>query len=114
MTTLLLHHDESIFPDSYTFKPERWIADQYLDRYLFSFSKGSRGCLGQVLAQAELHMWLAAVFRRFGSKEVRFDDDEGIIELVNTGKEDVTTVADRFLPEIKKGSKGVRIRVSSS
>jgi cytochrome P450 len=111
MTSPLLHHDESIFPDSKEFKPERWIEDPRLDRYMVSFSRGSRQCVGMHLAYAEIYLWLSGVFRRFGSKEVRFEDDEGVIELVDTVVEDVELAADCFIPVAKKGSKGVRIRV---
>lgn len=45
---VLMH--PSIFPDPSTFKPERWLdpaaKDKKLDRYLVSFGKGSRQCLG--------------------------------------------------------------------
>ena len=63
------------------------------------------------LAYAEMYLWLANVFRRFGSKEVRFDDDEGVIELFETTKEDVEIWADRFNPVVRPGSQAVRIRV---
>lgn len=51
MTSLMVHHNPDIFPDSKDFKPERWIdADGKvridLQKYLLSFSKGSRQCLG--------------------------------------------------------------------
>ena len=39
------NHNEEIFPDSHSFKPERWL-EQDMDRYFFSFGKGSRSCLG--------------------------------------------------------------------
>lgn len=111
MTSVLIHHDESIFPDSKEFRPERWIENPRLDRYLVTFSKGSRQCLGMNLAYAEMYLWLAAVYRRFGSKEVRFESDEGVLELVDTDLSDVEMVADRFSPIVKPESKGVRIRV---
>ena len=42
--------DPEIFPDPESFKPERWIRaseqGQNLTRFLVSFSKGSRNCLG--------------------------------------------------------------------
>ncbi len=44
--------DESIFPDSHSFKPERWLNNPRtadgspLDRYFVGFGKDSRNCLG--------------------------------------------------------------------
>lgn len=43
MSTLLLRHDEAVFPDSHSFLPERWLNDdgsrrKDLDRFLFSVS----------------------------------------------------------------------------
>ncbi|EFX03043.1 benzoate 4-monooxygenase cytochrome p450 [Grosmannia clavigera kw1407] len=51
MSAVITHHDESIFPDSHSFIPERWLDENQqhrkeLDRSLLSFSKGSRGCIG--------------------------------------------------------------------
>lgn len=111
MTSVLIHHDESIFPDSHTFNPDRWINNPRLDRYLVSFSKGSRSCVGMNLAYAEIYLWISNIFRRFGSKEVRFESDEGVLELVDTTIKDVTLAADLFVPEIAPECKGVRFRV---
>ena len=111
MTSVLIHHDESIFPTPEEFRPERWIEDPRLDRYLVAFSKGSRQCLGMNLAWAEMYLWVATVFRQFGSKEVRFESDEGVLELVDTNLEDVKIVADRFVPVVKADSEGVRVMV---
>ena len=114
MTSVLIHHDESIFPDSYTFLPERWIENPRLDRYMVSFSKGSRQCLGINLAYAEMYLCLAAIFRRFGSggsDGVRFDGDEGTLELFETTLRDVEVAVDGFLPLPAEDSKGIRIKV---
>ena len=51
MSSVIVHHDESVFPDSYSFLPERWLdgKNQHrkeLDRSLLSFSKGTRACIG--------------------------------------------------------------------
>ena len=42
----LLHHNGEIFPDSHSFKPERWIDNMALRQHLYAFAKGTRGCLG--------------------------------------------------------------------
>lgn len=51
MSPALLHHDESLFPDSHAFNPERWLdgnmqRNKELERHLLTFSKGSRSCIG--------------------------------------------------------------------
>lgn len=49
MTSVFMHHNEDIFPDSYNFVPERWIDPEhrkYLEKYMVSFTKGSRQCVG--------------------------------------------------------------------
>lgn len=49
MSAFVTHHDETLFPESTKFQPERWIDPQNrkeLDRGFLSFSKGSRACLG--------------------------------------------------------------------
>ena len=113
MTSVLIHQDESIFHDAHSFVPERWIDDPRLDRYLVSFSKGSRQCLGINLAYAEMKICLAAIFRRFGSESVRMEGDEGILELFGTRVEDVEVVEDAFVPLAREGSLGVRIRIKN-
>lgn len=117
MTSVLIHHDESIFRDARSFIPERWIENPRLSRFLVAFSKGSRQCVGINLAYAEIYLCLAAIFRRFGSggeDGVRGEDDEGVLNLFETNLKDVETAADLFTPAPVAGSKGVRIKVDFS
>lgn len=46
MSARLLQRDPDLFPDPTAFKPERWLGNPRLDRYLIAFSKGTRQCLG--------------------------------------------------------------------
>jgi len=49
MTTILMHTDETIYPDPKRFAPERWIDDDGLkrgDTVFAPFAKGTRNCLG--------------------------------------------------------------------
>jgi hypothetical protein len=89
MTSVLVHHDESVFPNSRLFLPERWINHPRLDKYLLSFSKGTRQCVGINLAFAEIYLVLASVFRALGSVDVRELGDVGFIGLFETTKDDV-------------------------
>ncbi|KAF2681339.1 cytochrome P450 [Lentithecium fluviatile CBS 122367] len=113
MTIPLVHHDERIFPNPDKFDPDRWLqADSgRLDKYLVSFSRGSRACVGVNLAWAELYLCTAGVFRHFGSPGAKGDDDVGILELFETDVTDVALVSDMFFPVAKEGSKGVRAKV---
>ena len=106
MSIYSIAHDETIFPDSYTFNPDRWLhkpkgpdGQKHLSRYMVSFGTGNRMCLGMRLAYAEIFLALATVFRRF---EFR---------LYETGRRDVSAESNMFVPHPQKGSRGVRVIV---
>ena len=81
----LIHHSPIIYPEPQAFIPERWLSPasanlpylpsrppnipQANPKYLVPFSKGTRHCLGQPLAYAELYMTLANVLRIFMTLE---------------------------------------------
>lgn len=115
MTIPIMHHDEQIFPDAKGFHPERWVDEKmgHLDRYLVSFCKGPRGCLGINLAWAELYICVSTIFRKFGSSEVHGQLDVGSLELFETGLEDVEMARDALFPMPQDGSKGVRVKLHS-
>ncbi|KAL1863207.1 hypothetical protein Plec18170_000037 [Paecilomyces lecythidis] len=104
MSSVLVHRNATIFPEPERFRPERWLENPRLDRYLIAFSKGSRQCVGINLAYAELYMALGCIFRAFAQ---RVEDKKQLV-LYETSSEDVEVVGDMFIPAVKKGSKGVR------
>ncbi|KAE9378827.1 putative cytochrome P450 [Stipitochalara longipes BDJ] len=112
MTSYLVHHNPTIFPDSHTYNPQRFLDNPRLDKYLVSFTKGTRQCIGINLAYAELYTSLASIFRRYGGPEGEAGP-EGRLLLFETSKEDVEMVADMFIPFVKKGSKGIRVLVKN-
>ncbi|KAL2793511.1 cytochrome P450 [Aspergillus keveii] len=67
-SSYFIPRNETIFPNSTHFNPDRWLQQAQsahrLDRYLTSFTKGSRACLGINLAYAEMYMALAHLVRR--------------------------------------------------
>jgi hypothetical protein len=49
MSQPMIHFNETIFPDPWRFEPERWLKERdgkALERYLVSFSRGARECVG--------------------------------------------------------------------
>ncbi|KAI1811655.1 putative cytochrome P450 [Poronia punctata] len=97
------HTNRTIFPAPLEFRPERWLGDPKgpdgvtpLSRYIVSFSRGARGCIGMHLAVMELYVALATMFRRH--KFLLFE----------TTSKDVEFAVDLIKPMPKPGSKGVR------
>ncbi|OGM47432.1 benzoate 4-monooxygenase cytochrome P450 [Aspergillus bombycis] len=97
------HKDPSIFPGPEKFSPERWISagrnNEHLFKYITSFSRGSRVCVGMNLAFLELYMALAYYVRRFD------------IELVNTTVEDMRIVRDMGVGFTHRGEPSVYARI---
>jgi cytochrome P450 len=108
MSAYYIEFDESIFgKDPRTFRPERWLepgAHVRMEPYLSAFGKGTRMCLGQNLAYAELYSVTATVLRRFPN-----------LELYQTGPEDCEAVADYFagMWRYENGKAGLQVMVKN-
>ncbi|KAJ5710315.1 benzoate 4-monooxygenase cytochrome P450 [Penicillium malachiteum] len=104
MSTYLVHHDESIFPDSFSFKPERWMQDGpnagRLTKYMVSFTRGSRQCLGYSLSLHVLYLTIASFARQFD------------MELHKTTLDDLTIISDYGLGLTRNGEVEVSVQVS--
>lgn len=46
MSIKLIQSNPNIFPEPSQFRPERWLENPRLDRYILTFSKGTRICVG--------------------------------------------------------------------
>lgn len=114
MQSVLIHRNARLFPSPSEFVPKRWLDNKSLDRYLVSFSKGSRQCVGINIAYAELYTVLASVFRVYGSVDAKGDGDVGSLALYDTTKRDVEIVGDSNVPIIDRRSKGIRVRVGDA
>lgn len=105
MTISDVHFDPALFPDPYTFRPERWLNNpkapdgSSLENYFVGFGKGPRACLGVNLAWMELYIALGTAFRCFG------------YEVNETDVGDVLLAHDFFVPSPKMDSQGVRVKV---
>ncbi|KAK7678147.1 hypothetical protein QCA50_018820 [Cerrena zonata] len=95
---------ESVFPESETFKPERWLpyeyekdADyekriSYQQKYMMPFGKGVRMCLGMQLALIEMKLAVANLYWHFNSKIdqdwcrlTQYDDSSKIANPIKMG-----------------------------
>lgn len=119
MSTPWIHLNPNIFPDPFSFQPERFLENPRLKRYLMSFSQGSRQCLGMQLAYAELYLVLSGVWRRFGGPAGTDtgpipEEYGGRTELFDTDKRDVEMEYDLFVPYGKKDSQGIRILIKKA
>ena len=67
MSALFVEHNPVIFPNPDSFLPDRWLKGdcRALERYLVTFGRGTRMCVGINLAYAELYLVLATIIRRF-------------------------------------------------
>ncbi|KUJ11258.1 putative Trichodiene oxygenase [Mollisia scopiformis] len=102
VSTLLIHTNESIFPDPWKFEPERWTnADEATlarrRRCMLSFMRGSRACVGMHLANAEMVVAVAAIAR-------------WNMRLFETTDQDVAFCHDYHVLCPRLGSKGLRVK----
>ncbi|KAJ5769986.1 uncharacterized protein N7511_002037 [Penicillium nucicola] len=114
MTALDNNMDPGKFPDPYKFDPERFIENPRLDKYVLTFSRGTRICLGLNLAYAELYIILARIFRKFDLDDGTNTQCGPTMALYDTNRErDIDPQKDQFLPIPSKGSKGVRVQIKA-
>jgi cytochrome P450 len=105
MDSASVHQNPKLFPRPLQYQSERWLQNPLLDRYLVTFSKGARQCVGINLAYAEIYMALGVIFARFPTS-----DDSPRLQLVTptTGLAETELAGDFFVPATKSGCKNVR------
>ncbi|XP_061579855.1 sterol 26-hydroxylase, mitochondrial [Cololabis saira] len=78
-----ISHDEDTFPDSFSFRPERWLRDGRERPNPFGsipFGYGVRGCVGRRIAELEMYLLLFQLIRRF---EIKPDPAVGEVKSIN-------------------------------
>ncbi|KAI9042963.1 cytochrome P450 [Aspergillus affinis] len=109
MDALSVNMNPDLFPNPSDFVPERWLESPQLSRYLLSFSKGTRICLGINVAHCMLYYFVAGIFRNYGLPTEK-DDPASSIELYETErKRDVDVASEFIIPAVRKESKGIRV-----
>ncbi len=66
----LLHHDPDVYPDPYSFRPERFLEEGPGTYTWIPFGGGRRRCLGASFANLEMRIVLAAVLRAYELRPV--------------------------------------------
>lgn len=106
MTLQDVLYDPKVFPEPDVFRPERWIEAaerrERLDRFLVTFSKGTRACVGMNLSTSELYLGTAALVKRFD-----LELEDFVFE------RDLKTVRDNFVGAPSFESRGVRVKVTA-
>jgi cytochrome P450 len=64
VSIIALHHREDVYPDPFSFRPERFVGQKPGTYTWIPFGGGIRRCLGASLAMAEQRVVLAAIARR--------------------------------------------------
>ncbi|MDQ3935473.1 MAG: cytochrome P450 [Actinomycetota bacterium] len=72
-SSYLVHHDASVYPDPYSFRPERFLESPPGLYTWIPFGGGRRRCLGKAIAELELKCVLREIF---GQCELRPDSPE--------------------------------------
>ncbi|KAL2840272.1 benzoate 4-monooxygenase cytochrome P450 [Aspergillus pseudoustus] len=100
-SSLFIHHHPTIFPNPEKFNPDRWLDStaRRLDRYLTTFNKGSRACLGMNLAYTELYLTIAHIIRRFD------------LEIDTSRPEELKITREYFIGQAEDDDPRVRARV---
>lgn len=61
----LTHHKEDLYPNSFQFKPERFLERQYNSYEFFPFGGGNRRCLGYALAMLEMKLVITTILSKY-------------------------------------------------
>lgn len=61
----LTHHRPELYPESGSFRPERFLERQFSNYEFLPFGGGIRRCIGEVLAQFEMKLALATLVSRY-------------------------------------------------
>jgi len=63
-----IHHREDLYPNSFDFRPERFLEKQYSPYEFFPFGGGVRLCLGYALAILEMKLVIATIVSKYNLK----------------------------------------------
>jgi len=84
-----VHHREDLYPDSKTFRPERFLERQFSPSEFLPFGGGNRRCIGYALAKLELNLVLATLLKQhsfeLANDEVVMPRRRGVVLATSNG-----------------------------
>lgn len=84
-----VHHREDLYPDSKTFRPERFLERQFSPAEFLPFGGGNRRCIGYALAKLELNLVLATLLKqhsfRLANDETVTPSRRGVVLATSNG-----------------------------
>ena len=112
MTAPIINRHPDLYEHPDEFLPDRYIENPALSKHLFSFSKGTRQCIGMNLAYQELQTFTAGIFRRYRLYDPTKEEQGGpTLELYQTERRDIAMDGDYITPSQYEGSQGLRIKI---
>ena len=81
----LVHFREELYPDPWTFKPERFLERKFSPFEYIPFGGGARRCLGAAMASYEMRLVLGTIMKRFRLRLASLKSDTGKIRAANVG-----------------------------
>ncbi|KAI1473716.1 cytochrome P450 [Daldinia eschscholtzii] len=112
MAAPILNRNPDLYDRPDEFIPERYLENPKLSKYLMSFSRGTRQCIGINLAYQELQTFTAGIVRRYDIYDPTRKTQNGpTLELYQTTREDVAVHSDFITTAPYKGSLGLRVMI---
>lgn len=81
----LVHFREDIYPDPWTFRPERFLERKFSPFEYVPFGGGARRCLGAAMANYEMRLVLGTILKRFRFRLASLKPDNGKVRAANVG-----------------------------
>ncbi|KAI0179115.1 cytochrome P450 [Hypoxylon sp. FL1284] len=110
MAAPIVNRNPDVYDRPDEFVPERYVEKPALSKYLMSFSKGGRQCIGINLAYQQLQTYTAGLIRRYDLYDPALKVQNGpTLELYQSTRDDVAIYADFISGGTRMGSPGVRL-----
>lgn len=81
----IVHYREDVYPEPFSFKPERFLERKFTPFEYIPFGGGARRCLGAAMASYEMRLVLGTILKQFRMRLVSLKHDKGKVRAANVG-----------------------------